>query len=104
MKTYHTNQTEFNQASIKLKHVQDQKAKLETGLTPEKILKSKKIKVVNKEHEKKSGKYNEIQLKTWKAKNDYLLSIGSTNSSIMKYFVEDIMDIIDVSYLINLLF
>lgn len=44
----------------------------------------------------RQGKCQEIQLKCSKARNDYLLNLAAANSSMNKYFLQDISALIDV--------
>lgn len=39
----------------------------------------------------------EIQLKCSKARNEYLLNLAAANSSMNKYYLEDVTTLIDVS-------
>lgn len=48
-------------------------------------------------------KYTDARLKALKAKNEYQLCLEASNTTIHKYFVEDLSDLIDVSSLKNLL-
>lgn len=63
----------------------------------EKREKHKKLKIIEKEYNKRKQKYDEARLKATKARNEYLLCMDSANSSIQKYFVDDLSDLIDVS-------
>lgn len=42
-------------------------------------------------------KYTDARLKALKAKNEYQLCLEASNTTIHKYFVEDLSDLIDVS-------
>lgn len=44
-------------------------------------------------------KYTDARLKALKAKNEYQLCLEASNTTIHKYFVEDLSDLIDVSLL-----
>uniref|UniRef100_A0A3B5BJ06 Rho GTPase-activating protein 4-like n=1 Tax=Stegastes partitus TaxID=144197 RepID=A0A3B5BJ06_9TELE len=48
--------------------------------------------------EKRQGKVQEIHLKCSKARNDYLLNLSAANSSMNKYYLQDISTLIDVSF------
>uniref|UniRef100_A0A3P8RMM9 Rho GTPase activating protein 4a n=1 Tax=Amphiprion percula TaxID=161767 RepID=A0A3P8RMM9_AMPPE len=45
--------------------------------------------------EKRQGKVQEIHLKCSKARNDYLLNLAAANSSMNKYYLQDISTLID---------
>lgn len=42
-------------------------------------------------------KYTDAKLKALKARNEYLLCLEASNTTIHKYFVDDLSDLIDVS-------
>lgn len=42
-------------------------------------------------------KYQEAKLKALKARNEYILCLEASNTTIHKYFVDDLSDLIDVS-------
>lgn len=42
-------------------------------------------------------KYTDARLKALKAKNEYQLCLEASNTTIHKYYVEDLSDLIDVS-------
>lgn len=100
MKTYHTYQTETRVAEAKLKLVEAQRAKLETQIPKEKLEKSKKLKLVEKEVQKRMHKFTDARFKSQKAKNEYILCMDAANAAVQKYFMEDLSDLIDVSVLI----
>ncbi|XP_008288815.1 rho GTPase-activating protein 4-like [Stegastes partitus] len=55
--------------------------------------------------EKRQGKVQEIHLKCSKARNDYLLNLSAANSSMNKYYLQDIstlIDCADVGYHVSL--
>ena len=52
MRTYHTYQTEFKNAETKLRNFEAQRSKLEQGIPKEKLEKSKKFRVIEKEIQK----------------------------------------------------
>jgi SepF-like predicted cell division protein (DUF552 family) len=45
----------------------------------------------------RKNKYTEARFKALKAKNEYELCLEASNTTIHKYFVEDLSDLIDVS-------
>lgn len=45
----------------------------------------------------RKSKYTDARLKSLKAKNEYQLCLEASNTTIHKYFVEDLSDLIDVS-------
>ena len=57
--------------------------------------KHKRLRVIEKEFQKRKLKYDEARLKATKARNEYLLNMDAANSSIQKYFVDDLSDLID---------
>jgi SLIT-ROBO Rho GTPase activating protein len=46
----------------------------------------------------RKNKYNDAKLKALKARNEYVLCLEAANTTIHKYFVDDLSDLIDVSY------
>ncbi|GIX69423.1 SLIT-ROBO Rho GTPase-activating protein 1 [Caerostris extrusa] len=107
MKTYYTYHNEEKQAEGKLGYVEAQKSKLEQSIPKEKLQRSKKFRLIEKEIQgiqflfhifynyKRRLKYNDAKLKALKARNDYLLCMDASNAAIHKYFVDDLSDIID---------
>ncbi|CAL1285229.1 unnamed protein product [Larinioides sclopetarius] len=95
MKTYYTYHNEEKQAEGKLSYVEAQKCKLEQTIPKEKLQRSKKFRLIEKEIQKRRLKYNDAKLKALKARNDYLLCMDASNAAIHKYFVDDLSDIID---------
>merc|ERR1719264_1601263 len=95
MKTHHTYQSEFRQAESKLAVVEKQKLKLKEGIPKEKLEKSRKYRLIEKEVLKRTTKYTDARLKATKARNEYLLCMDAANSSMHKYFVDDLSDLID---------
>ncbi|CAF0893369.1 unnamed protein product [Brachionus calyciflorus] len=89
MKTYHEYQSEAKQAEAKLKYVQAQKPKFEKQKS------KKKLKQYEKQVEKRLHKYTETKVKSFKARNEYILSIDSANACINKFCTDDIGDIVD---------
>lgn len=45
----------------------------------------------------RKAKYTESKLKALKARNEYILCLEASNTTIHKYFVDDLSDLIDVS-------
>lgn len=122
MKTYHGYQLECKEAEKKLRAAEVQRAKIQQSIPKEKLERNKKFKVIEKEvlkvstkeEEKNSicrwfklnqfslffqrkNKYTDARLKALKAKNEYQLCLEASNTTIHKYFVEDLSDLIDVS-------
>ncbi|XP_014215653.1 SLIT-ROBO Rho GTPase-activating protein 1-like isoform X1 [Copidosoma floridanum] len=96
MKTYHSYQAEAHQAETKLRVAEQQRTKLEvTNAPPEKLTRSKKYKLIEKEVSKRKSKYTEAKLKALKARNEYILCLEASNTTIHKYFVDDLSDLID---------
>lgn len=97
MKTSQLYQLEQRQAETKLRYVEAQRQKLESSIAREKLEKSKKFKLIEKEIAKRRAKYNDAHLKALKARNEYVLCMDAANSAVHKYFIDDLSDIIDVS-------
>ncbi|XP_034939969.1 SLIT-ROBO Rho GTPase-activating protein 1-like isoform X2 [Chelonus insularis] len=96
MKTYQAYQAESRQAETKLRVAEQQRSKLEvTNAAPEKLQRSKKYKLIEKEVNKRKSKYTEAKLKALKARNEYILCLEASNTTIHKYFVDDLSDLID---------
>ena len=95
MKTHHNYQTEFRTAESKLQMLEKQRSKLLASVPPEKQEKHRRLRQLEKEHAKRKAKFDEARLKATKARNEYLLCMEAANSSIQRYFVEDLSDIID---------
>ncbi|EEB12153.1 SLIT-ROBO Rho GTPase-activating protein, putative [Pediculus humanus corporis] len=95
MKTYHAYQAEFRQAENKLKVAENQRLKQESTLPREKLDRSKKYRLIEKEVQKRKNKYNDAKLKALKARNEYMLCLEASNTTIHKYFVDDLSDLID---------
>ncbi|KAK5639424.1 hypothetical protein RI129_011916 [Pyrocoelia pectoralis] len=94
MKTYHSYQAELRQAEAKLRAAETQRTKLEQSLSQDKLDRSKKYKLMEKEVMKKN-KYTDAKVKALKARNEYLLCLEASNTTIHKYFVDDLSDLID---------
>ncbi|XP_076182600.1 SLIT-ROBO Rho GTPase-activating protein 1 isoform X2 [Ptiloglossa arizonensis] len=96
MKTYQAYQAESRQAETKLRVAEQQRSKLEVAIAPpEKLARSKKYKLIEKEVNKRKNKYQEAKLKALKARNEYILCLEASNTTIHKYFVDDLSDLID---------
>ncbi|XP_044257021.1 SLIT-ROBO Rho GTPase-activating protein 1-like isoform X2 [Tribolium madens] len=95
MKTYHSYQAELRQAEAKLKSAETQRSKLEQSLSQDKLDRSKKYKLMEKEVMKRKNKYTDAKLKALKARNEYILCLEASNTTIHKYFVDDLSDLID---------
>ncbi|XP_067001603.2 SLIT-ROBO Rho GTPase-activating protein 1 isoform X2 [Anabrus simplex] len=95
MKTYHSYQGECRQAETKLRVAENQRLKLEQSLAKEKLDRSKKYRLIEKEVQKRKNKYNDARLKALKARNEYMLCLEASNTTIHKYFVDDLSDLID---------
>lgn len=97
MKTYHSYQNECKDAEKKLRTAEHQRTKLQQTVPKEKLERSKKYRLIEKEVLKRKNKYTDVRLKSLKAKNEYQLCLEASNTTIHKYFVEDLSDLIDVS-------
>ncbi|XP_077265153.1 SLIT-ROBO Rho GTPase-activating protein 1 isoform X2 [Temnothorax americanus] len=97
MKTYQAYQAESRQAETKLRVAEQQRNKLEVANADsrEKLARSKKYKLIEKEVNKRKSKYQEAKLKALKARNEYILCLEASNTTIHKYFVDDLSDLID---------
>ncbi|XP_025413471.1 SLIT-ROBO Rho GTPase-activating protein 1-like isoform X3 [Sipha flava] len=95
MKTYQSYQAEAKQAEAKLKVAENQRLKIELAVPKEKLDKSKKVRLIGKEVQKRKNKYFDAKLKALKARNEYLLCLEATNSTVHKYFVDDLSDLMD---------
>ncbi|XP_056646166.1 SLIT-ROBO Rho GTPase-activating protein 1-like isoform X2 [Diorhabda sublineata] len=95
MKTYHSYQAELRQTETKLRTAELQRSKLEQSFTQDKLERSKKYKLMEKEVMKRRNKHTDVKLKALKAKNEYLLCLEAANTTIHKYFVDDLSDLID---------
>ncbi|ESN91993.1 hypothetical protein HELRODRAFT_194472, partial [Helobdella robusta] len=94
---------ESQQLDLKLSRVETHRTRFEQ--TNKKGSSSKKLITFDKKTEKQRIKTQEGNLKAHKARNEYLLSIDSTNAALRKYFIDDLPDIInamDYSYHISL--
>uniref|UniRef100_A0A096M0W5 Rho GTPase activating protein 4a n=1 Tax=Poecilia formosa TaxID=48698 RepID=A0A096M0W5_POEFO len=84
-RTYHQYHSEFVCAEGKLREAekQEEKQKQSAAKKLERLIEKRQIKV------------QEIQLKCSKARNDYLLNLSAANSSMNKYYLQDITTLID---------
>lgn len=48
--------------------------------------------------EQRQAKFLEHKLKCTKARNEYLLSLASVNAAVSNYYLRDILDLMDVSF------
>ncbi|XP_071454526.1 SLIT-ROBO Rho GTPase-activating protein 1-like isoform X2 [Hetaerina americana] len=96
MKTCHAYAAECRQAHSKLRIATSQRLKMESAApSKEKLARSKKYRLIEKEVVKRKSKYNDARLKAVKARNDYVLCLESANTTVHKYFVDDLSDLID---------
>ncbi|XP_076849734.1 SLIT-ROBO Rho GTPase-activating protein 1 isoform X1 [Brachyhypopomus gauderio] len=101
MKTYHMYHTESISAESKLKEFERQEER-QGGRDPvfsvrseDKPQRRSSVKKIEKMKEKRQAKYSENKLKSIKARNEYLLTLEATNSSVFKYYVHDLSDLTD---------
>ncbi|XP_031420377.1 SLIT-ROBO Rho GTPase-activating protein 1 isoform X1 [Clupea harengus] len=99
MKTYHMYHTESLSAEIKLKDAEKQEEKQSGPVfhlrLEDKHQRRSSVKKMEKMKEKRAAKYSENKLKSIKARNEYLLTLEATNSSVFKYYIHDLSDLID---------
>uniref|UniRef100_A0A3Q2Q3L4 Rho GTPase activating protein 4a n=2 Tax=Fundulus heteroclitus TaxID=8078 RepID=A0A3Q2Q3L4_FUNHE len=94
-RTYHQYHSEFVCAEVKLREAEKQEEKQKQGAN----------KKLERLIEKRQLKVQEIELKCSKARNDYLLNLSAANSSMNKYYIQDIttlIDCADVGYHVSL--
>lgn len=105
MKTFQQYGAEWRAAEAKLRGAEAQRARLQPppqtpsstpANAPAKPA-SKKARALEKEVDKRKIKYTDAKLKALKARNEYLLCLEASNTTIQKYFVDDLSDLIDVS-------
>ncbi|XP_059475420.1 SLIT-ROBO Rho GTPase-activating protein 1-like isoform X2 [Neocloeon triangulifer] len=94
-KTWLSYQAEARQAEGKLRLAEAQRVKLENSIPKEKRERSKKYRVIEKEVLKRKNKFNDARLKALKARNEYVLCLEASNTTVHKYFVDDLSDLID---------
>ncbi|CAK9290489.1 unnamed protein product [Gordionus sp. m RMFG-2023] len=92
MKSYHLYNTSFKISEQKLKMAETQMNKLEIK---DKISTAKK-KIITKTG-KRQEKFMANKLKLDRSRNEYLLSLAAANTTIYRYFQEDVNDLIDCS-------
>ncbi|CAL8262983.1 unnamed protein product [Merluccius merluccius] len=102
MKTYHMYHTESISAESKLKEAEKQEEKQIGRGDPvfsirmeDKHQRRSSVKKIEKMKEKRQAKYSENKLKSIKARNEYLLTLEASNSSVFKYYIHDLSDLID---------
>ncbi|XP_016404508.1 rho GTPase-activating protein 4-like [Sinocyclocheilus rhinocerous] len=85
LKTYSQYYTEFLSAESKLKE----------AVRLEEKQKQSASKKMERQIEKRQSKVQEIQLKSTKARNDYLLNLAAANACMNKYYLQDLSTLID---------
>ncbi|RVE72254.1 hypothetical protein OJAV_G00060010 [Oryzias javanicus] len=102
MKTYHMYHSESSNAESKLKEAEKQEEKQVGRTDPvfnmrmeDKYQRRSSVKKIEKMREKRQAKYLENKLKSIKARNEYLLTLEASNSSVFKYYIHDLPDLID---------
>ncbi|KAG8439608.1 hypothetical protein GDO86_005696 [Hymenochirus boettgeri] len=97
MKTYHMYHAESISAECKLKDAEKQEEKYPVFhlRLEDKHQRRSSVKKIEKMKEKRQAKYSENKLKSIKARNEYLLTLEATNSSVFKYYIHDLSDLID---------
>ncbi|CAK5020294.1 unnamed protein product [Meloidogyne enterolobii] len=90
MKTYHNCYNEFSVLSAKLHNAEEQKRKIMEANSS-----LRKQNSIQKTFEKRNEKYEIARQKCMRARNEYLLCIDAANSSLYKYFADDVSNIID---------
>nr|XP_036863043.1 SLIT-ROBO Rho GTPase-activating protein 1 isoform X4 [Manis javanica] len=103
MKTYHMYHAESISAESKLKEAEKQEEK-QIGRSGDPVFhirleerhqRRSSVKKIEKMKEKRQAKYSENKLKSIKARNEYLLTLEATNTSVFKYYIHDLSDLID---------
>ncbi|KAL4604794.1 SLIT-ROBO Rho GTPase-activating protein 1-like [Arapaima gigas] len=103
MKTYHMYHTESTSAECKLKEAEKQEEKQAGRIgdpvfsirMEDKYQRRSSVKRIEKMKEKRQAKFSENKLKLIKARNEYLLTLEATNSSVFKYYIHDLSRLID---------
>uniref|UniRef100_A0A3Q3ETB7 SLIT-ROBO Rho GTPase-activating protein 1 n=1 Tax=Labrus bergylta TaxID=56723 RepID=A0A3Q3ETB7_9LABR len=102
MKTYHMYHSESISAESKLKEAEKQEEKQIGRGDPvfsirmeDKYQRRSSVKKIEKMKEKRQAKYSENKLKSIKARNEYLLTLEASNSSVFKYYIHDLSDLTD---------
>ncbi|XP_047449468.1 SLIT-ROBO Rho GTPase-activating protein 3-like [Mugil cephalus] len=84
-RTYYQYHSDYTNAEGKLREAEKQEEKRKQSST----------KKIDRLIEKRQVKVQEIQMKCSKARNEYLLNLAAANSSINKYYLQDISTLID---------
>ncbi|XP_072027209.1 SLIT-ROBO Rho GTPase-activating protein 3-like isoform X2 [Amphiura filiformis] len=88
IKSYHNSHRDCAEAGRKKKETEDEVRRIQN--------KNRKVdKRLEKQLDKNTDKFYEAELKAAKARNDYITTIGAVNSSLQKYFKEDVTNVID---------
>uniref|UniRef100_A0A8C5BC75 SLIT-ROBO Rho GTPase activating protein 1a n=1 Tax=Gadus morhua TaxID=8049 RepID=A0A8C5BC75_GADMO len=102
MKTYHMYHAESISSEGKLKEAEKQEEKQIGRGDPvfsirmeDKHQRRSSVKKIEKMKEKRQAKYSENKLKSIKSRNEYLLTLEASNSSVFKYYIHDLSDLID---------
>ncbi|KAK9497370.1 hypothetical protein O3M35_004702 [Rhynocoris fuscipes] len=95
LKTYQTYEGSCRQAETKLRLAEAQRAKIELTIPKEKLDRSKKFRIIEKDVQKRKNKYFDSKLKALKARNEYMFCIEASNATLHKYYVDDLSDLID---------
>uniref|UniRef100_A0A8C2ZF42 SLIT-ROBO Rho GTPase-activating protein 1 n=1 Tax=Cyclopterus lumpus TaxID=8103 RepID=A0A8C2ZF42_CYCLU len=102
MKTYHMYHSESISSESKLKEAEKQEEKqigrgeqVFSIRMEDKYQRRSSVKKIEKMKEKRQAKYSENKLKSIKARNEYLLTLEASNSSVFKYYIHDLSDLID---------
>ncbi|XP_014259247.1 SLIT-ROBO Rho GTPase-activating protein 1-like [Cimex lectularius] len=95
LKTYQMYQANCKQAETKLRLAEAQRTKIEQSVPKEKLDRSKKFRLIEKDVQKRKNKYFDAKLKALKARNEYVLCIEASNATLHKYYVDDLSDLID---------
>ncbi|XP_014277540.1 SLIT-ROBO Rho GTPase-activating protein 1 isoform X1 [Halyomorpha halys] len=95
LKTYQSYQGNYKQAETKLRLAEAQRHKVESSIPREKLDRSKKFRMIEKDVQKRKNKYFDAKLKALKARNEYILCIEASNATLHKYYVDDLSDLID---------
>nr|XP_023396557.1 rho GTPase-activating protein 4 isoform X3 [Loxodonta africana] len=105
-KTYQVYRTESVNAETKLREAERQEEKragrsaaAATTISASEAGPSRKssIKKGGRLVEKRQAKFLEHKLKCTKARNEYLLSLASVNAAISNYYLQDVLDLMDVA-------
>ncbi|XP_052750373.1 rho GTPase-activating protein 4-like isoform X2 [Galleria mellonella] len=80
---------DWRAAASKLRAAHDQRARLAAADPP----RSKKIKALDKELDKRRARHSEARARALKARADYVLSLEAANATLQRYYLDDIADI-----------